>query len=191
MVTIGLYLGDNRQFSRADPIPQDRSRFFAQIDFETGEGFIRVNETISADGQHFPPWPVVFNPDPVPMSDQQNKDHRHAEGGPSNRFRLSRSLDGSGIRLSWSLVHGDRRAFAGPLPTALQRPAFDGSLTVRRLSETSLKVTYDCDCFPNIEAQLLPPGGGRIGLIEVPNKGAEYGFPIYPACKVEEIRSVP
>ena len=102
-----------------------------------------------------------------------------------NRFRLV-ALDDNGLRLSWSVVHGDRRFFAD-----LVRPAFDGSLTVRRISEHTIETTYEGDCFPNIEAQLQHPSGVRINLIEVPDRGPEYGLPFYPGCEVSVTRTLP
>ena len=59
----GLYMGDDRGVAFPKPIPADRSRFFARIDFEMGEGFVQVNETKTADNPpvSFPPFPVVFN----------------------------------------------------------------------------------------------------------------------------------
>lgn len=182
-VTVGVYRGDDRDFADG-PIPRDASRFFVRVDFEFGEGFIQVNETVSADGQTFPPWPIVFNAGSngeVPSNLFQT----------TNYFSLSRSADGSAMRVSWSVVHGDRRLWAGPLPTALQRPSFDGSLTVRRLSEETVRVTYRGDCFPSVEAQLLDQNGGRTQVMEFSERDPLFGLAFLPDCTREETRQLP
>ncbi len=180
---IGLYLGDDRPFAQ-NAIPADQSRFFARIDFETGEGVIRVTDTISADGEHFPAWPIVFNANGAGVpNDWWNQ--------KTNYFSLGRSTDGTAIRLDWSVVHGDRRFFAGPFFTVLQRPSMDGSLTVRRLSEASVQVTYAGDCFPSVEAQLLPPGGGRLRAMQFESMDPASGQAIAPNCTKEELVQLP
>lgn len=175
MITVGLYLGDNRPFS-VGGIPADQSRFFARIDFQGGEGEIQMNETCSPDGECWPHWPISFN-------DRSNGDVPNVIfNQTTNYFALSRSVDGSAIKLAWSIVHGDRRVWPGPGPSVLQRPSFDGALTVRRLSGKSLEVTYKGDCFPSVEAHRLSPSGERTYVTAFPEKGPEWGFAIFPDC---------
>jgi hypothetical protein len=175
LITVGLYLGDNRDFSPG-AIPADQSRFFARIDLTLGEGEIQMNETCSPNGQCWPPWPVSFN-------DRSDGDVPNVVfNQTTNYFAMSRSVDGNAIKLAWSIVHGDRRVWAGPGPTVLQRPSFDGALTVRRLSGKSLEVTYKGDCFPSVEAQLLSPSGERTHITAFSEKGPEWGFAIFPDC---------
>jgi RHS repeat-associated protein len=183
-ILIGIYKGDNRRLS-SGAIPANQSRFFARIDFETGFGRVQVNPTHSADGQSFPAFPISFNETGPDLPNQ-------ILFQTTNYFSLSRVTDGSlEVKLSWSVVHADTRFYAGPLPTFLMRPSFDGSLRVARLSEKSVRAIYEGDCFPSIEAQLLPGGAERVHLFGFLNMDPVFGVGLAPKCRDTNIVSLP
>ena len=182
---VGLYLGDNRGFSTNGSIPADQSRFFASIDFATSEVFAQVNPTCSVNGECWTPWPVIAGY-LAPWESIGIVGFQYF-----NEFAFFDSLVDDAFSLRWSVAHSDRRIFSGAIPTEFVRPSFDGELSVRWLSEETLEVRYDGDCFPNVEAHLVLDGGREIRVMEFANKGALFGAPPAGDCHVSVTGDVP
>jgi hypothetical protein len=168
--------------SPTGPIPLDHVRFYTSLDFTGGSGHIRVNPTHAVGGTCGSAWPINFN---------SGFNHDFSVNVPQhdNYFTYQVAPDGT-FRIRWSVVHGDRRTVAGALPTEAIRPAFDGTLTVRWLSDEHLEVKYDGDCFPSVEAYLVTPAGERIAVMQARSKGALYGIAYLPDCHITYTASV-
>ena len=178
---VGLYYGDGRSWANG-PIPIDQSRFYASLDFAQGTSSIHVRHTDPVDGPCGSAWPIRFNsPSNAEWSvnlPQQNNYFTY-EAEPGGEFRVR-----------WSVVHGDRRNFAGVLPTETIRPSFDGMLSVKWLSDANLQVKYDGDCFPSVEAYLITPGGQRIAVMQMPSQGPLFGLAPVGDCHYTSTGSV-
>jgi RHS repeat-associated protein len=170
---IGLYHGDGRDFAGSAPIPMEQSRFFMSLDFTKDEGYIRVTETHPVDGPCGSAWPIKLN---------SSIDHDPRQ--KANYFSLQVSQGGDELKVHWSVVHGDRRSVAGVLPTDAIRPSFDGTLSFKWRSEDELEVHYGGDCFPSVEAQLVPSDAPRYTVMQLRSKGPLYGASLMPDCSV-------
>jgi hypothetical protein len=170
---IGLYYGDDRDFSYDDPIPVDGSRFFMRLDFASDVGFVHVSPTHAANGACGSAWPISFN-------SRTTDDLLQSR----NYFSLGSTGGGSELRLGWSVVHGDRRLFSGVFPTPLVRPSFDGSLSMRWTTSESLEFAYNGDCFPSVEAQIVPANASRYTTLQMASRGALWGVDLMPDCSV-------
>jgi len=146
-VEFGLYEGDGRQDVRQYPIPIDQSRFYADLDFEKGEGLISVRHTCSVDpgAGCWAAWPIAFNGSPAP---RLRGDGSWQIAAPRNEFNLW--IEGPYVKFSWRVVHGDRRSVAGMIPTEWARPAFEGTLSMRFNGKKN-EFGYSGSCFPSIQ----------------------------------------
>jgi RHS repeat-associated protein len=168
----GLYHGDDRGFANG-PIPLDRSRFFASIDFATNQSHIQTRWTDYVGGGCGSAWPISLDDDffdpPVTISPIQH----------TSIFNFS--TDGVAFRIEWSVVHGDRRGLAD-----VGRVSFDGALTIGFLDQQTAMVKYDGDCFPSVEAYLVTPNLTRLAVMQVRSdvwtRGPKSGIAFWPDC---------
>lgn len=69
--------------------------------------------------------------------------------------------------------------------------SFDGTIRINRLTEGTLQVRYEGDCFPSIEAHLVVEDGTRIAVLQIPHRGSEQGLAMAGGCVVTSTGGIP
>jgi RHS repeat-associated protein len=169
---IPLYKGDGRGFAAGSLEPLS-SRFFLRLDFATGKTQVRMQETCGADGDPcWPPLPVRF----------RALEHSQPElffASLANFFYVLQDPAADVLTVGWLVLHGDT---SGKAP--FTRLPFDGRITVRSLAENALEVSYRGDCFPSVEAHIVPGDGRRIVVLQFQDLGPFRGFAFTGDCTV-------
>lgn len=143
------------------------------LDFSTGDARINVSKTCLADG--ITCWPVW----PIQIGALRGSAPELIFAHGINWFSFGKQVGGEAVRVRWSVIHGDRRWVA-----LFTRVPFDGQLTVQPLGENGWQVDYRGDCFPSIEAHVVPEDGPRISIMKFRHLGPEQGLAVAGYCKV-------
>jgi len=163
-----LFRGDNRDFTAAGSfINPNSNRFFTNINFSSGIGFVQVNPTCRAEGAWLP-GSECSSARPIVLGEYDGKNLLDPKYD-KNYFSMQRG--GDTYRLKWSVVQSDQGFGQDVL-----RPRADGKLdfTAAR-GGSGLETVWSGDCFPSIEVMRV--SGGTTDVIgRVSDAGAEAMF---------------